>query len=98
VAWGNSGDIYLSLGYEAELPNDFSFAANAGFYTYSKDGEFIAETPDSESSGFKHLDLTLSHPLADTGADMSITYMYGGKGREGADVADTVIVGASFGF
>lgn len=98
VAWGNSGDIYLSLGYEAELPNDFSFAANAGFYTYSKDGEFIAETAESESSGFKHLDLTLSHPLADTGADMSITYMYGGKDREGADVADTVIVGASFGF
>lgn len=98
VVWGNQGDIYWSLGYEAELPDDFSFSATLGFYTYETDGEFIPDTDDSEDSGFKHLDLTLSHPLADTGADMSITYMVGGDDRFGESIEDTVILGLSMGF
>jgi len=98
VVWGNQGDIYWSLDYETNLPSDFSFSATAGFYTYETDGEFISETADSEDSGFRHLDLTLSHPLADTGADMSITYMHGADDREGKNIANTVILGVSFGF
>ena len=95
VAWGNAGDIYWTLGYEAELPSDFTFGATAGFYTYQEDGDFIT---GSESSGFKHLDLSVSHPLGATGAEMSITYMVGGKDRFDQDVEDAVVLGASFSF
>ncbi len=95
MAWGNQGDIYWSIGYEAGLPNDFSFGATLGYYTYEEDGEFIT---GGEDSGFKHLDLTLSHPLGATGADMSITYMLGGKDRFDKDIEDTVVLGASFSF
>lgn len=95
VAWGNEGDIYWSLGYETDLPMDFGFAATVGYYTYSDDDVLVTTT---ENSGLKHVDLTLSHPLGETGADMTITYMIGGKDRTDADVEDTVILGVHYGF
>lgn len=95
VVWGNQGDIYWTLGYETDLPAGFGFAATAGFYTYEEDGEFIT---GSESSGFRHLDLTLSHPIGDTGADMSLTYILGGVDRFDNDQGDTMVLGISYGF
>lgn len=98
VVWANAGDIYLYLGYEADLPSDFSFSATAGFFSYEDSGEFEEDLGTTEDSGFKHLDLTLSHPLGSTGADMSITYMVGGQDRTGEDVENEVLLGLTFGF
>lgn len=95
VVWGNQGDIYWNLAYTAALPSDFTLGAKLGYYTYKEDGDFIT---GSESSGFKHFDLTLSHPLGATGATMSLTYMKGGKDRFDADIEDAVVIGANFGF
>lgn len=96
VVWGNEGDTYWTLGYETALPKDFAFAATAGFYTYEEEGEFITAT--EEDSGFRHLDLTLSHPISDTGADMFLTYIVGGEDRDGLDQEDAVVLGLSYGF
>ncbi|ALP54407.1 hypothetical protein Tel_15330 [Candidatus Tenderia electrophaga] len=98
VTWGNEGDIYWSLAYETALPSDFGFSATLGYYTYEDQGEFESGLGTTESSGLKHVDLSLSHPLGATGADMSITYMIGGTDRTDTDVEDTVILGVSFGF
>ncbi len=96
VAWGNKGDVYWTLGYSADLPKDFSFGATLGYYTYEDSGKFIATS--AEDSAFRHLDLSLSHPIGTTGADMSVTYIVGGEDRQGTDQDDTVVFGLGYGF
>ena len=98
VVWGNKTDTYLTVSFSQDLPMDFSFTALAGFYRYKKDGEFLPETAASKSSGFRHLDLTLSHPLGKTGLDMSVTYIVGGEDRYGGDQEDTMVLGVSGSF
>ena len=98
VLWGNSGDIYLTGAYATKLPADFTFKGLIGFYVYDKSGRFNAQTAASESSGFRHLDLTLSHPLGKSGLDMSVTYILGGESRYGVDQRDTMVFGVSGAF
>lgn len=98
VVWGNAGDIYWTLGYDFSLPAGFTLGAVLGYYTYSKDGDYIPEVPEAKSSAFRHFDLSLSHPIGDTGADMSITAILGGEDRFGIDQANTVVLGVSYGF
>jgi uncharacterized protein (TIGR02001 family) len=97
-AWGNSGDIYWKLGYSTDLPKGFSFAADLGYYTYddSDNSELLGSTLDD--SGFRHLNLTLSHPIANTGADMYVQYTVAGDDREGTEYDDTMVLGITYGF
>lgn len=96
LAWGNKGDIYWTLGYSQNLPSDFKFAGVLGYYTYKDNGKFIAKTV--ESSAFRHVDLKVSHPLGKTGADMSLTYIIGGKDRQGLSQSNALVLGLSTGF
>ncbi|MAM87197.1 MAG: hypothetical protein CME36_07800 [unclassified Hahellaceae] len=96
VLWGNQGDTYVTLGASQALPSDFEVSATAGYYFYGDEGDFVAET--AESSGFRHLDLSLAHPVGNTGADMSVTYIVGGDDRNGVRQEDTVVLGVKYGF
>lgn len=96
VAWGNQGDIYWTFGYSTTLPKDFTFGATLGYYTYKKDGKYIPTS--TESSGYRHLDLSLSHPVGKTGAVMSVTYTNGGKDRQGTELRDAIVFGLKYGF
>lgn len=96
VVWGNQGDIYWTASYGTDLPKDFSFGATLGYYTYEDSGKYIASS--ASSGGFRHLDLSLSHPIGNTGADMSITYIIGGEDRNGNDQDNAVVFGVSYGF
>jgi uncharacterized protein (TIGR02001 family) len=98
VIWGNEMDTYLTAAYTQKLPSDFTFKGVLGFYMYEKNGKYLPETAASESSGFRHLDLTLTHPLGKTGLDMSVTYVLGGQDRYGVDQKDTMVLGLSGAF
>lgn len=99
--WGNAGDVYWTLNYGTALPADFSFDASLGYYTYNDDD---AGNPDkgwattTESSAFRHLNLTLSHPIGSTGADMAVTYIAAGDDRTGTSYDDTMVLSVSYGF
>ncbi len=97
-AWGNAGDIYWTANYSTELPSKFKFGASLGYYTYddSDPAEFGLTT--TSDSGFRHLNLTLSHPMGDTGADMYMQYTVAGEDRTGADYGDKVVFGLTYGF
>jgi uncharacterized protein (TIGR02001 family) len=82
LAWGNSGDTYINLGYSQALPSDFTLAGSLMYYMYTKDGKFIAETPASIDSGFRGASVTLSHPLTKT-STMGLTAVGGGEDRVG---------------
>jgi len=96
VAWGNTGDTYITLDYETDLPKDFSASVSLGYYMYEDSGEFIESS--ELDSGFRHLNVTLSHPIGKTGADMSITGIYGGVDRDDNDQGVTAVLGVSYGF
>jgi len=103
-AWGNQGDAYWTASYSADLPSNFKFGAVVGYYTYDKSANSMmcgSETGSqctTESSAFRHVDLTLSHPIAKSGADMSLTYTLAGKNRQGIDMNDTLWFGVKYGF
>lgn len=103
--WGNAGDIYWTANYETALPYDFSFGASLGYYTYNDDDNSKLCNPDpsgcgitTTTSAFRHLNLTLSHPIGSTGADMSVTYILAGDDRGENEYDDTVVFGISYGF
>jgi uncharacterized protein (TIGR02001 family) len=99
--WGNSGDIYWTAGYETVLPYDFTFGATLGYSTYDDDDAGNSKrgwTETTKDSNFRHLDLTLSHPIGETGADMSVTYIVAGKDREDTEYDDTIVLAISYAF
>ncbi|HER34717.1 MAG: hypothetical protein JXJ30_09395 [Halothiobacillaceae bacterium] len=96
VAWGNQGDTYWTANFSQPLPKGFNFDATLGYYTYEDSGEYIASTP--EDGAFRHLNLSLSHPIGNTGADMGVTYVIGGKDRNGVDQDNAVFFSLTYGF
>lgn len=98
VAWGNTGDTYLTVDFAQDLPSEFKFAAQLGYYFYTDSGDFESTLATTESSGFRHLNLTLSHPLGKSGATMGITYIVGGENRSGAEQANAVVLALTTGF
>ncbi|MEJ2345866.1 MAG: TorF family putative porin [Gammaproteobacteria bacterium] len=96
VTWGNKGDTYWTVDYSHDLPKGFSFDALLGYYTYKDSGKYIASS--AKSGAFRHLNLSLSHPIGNTGADWNVTYIIGGKDRDGVDQKNAVTLGVSYGF
>lgn len=103
--WGNKGDAYFTLGYEAALPKDFTLGITAGFYRYEQDDNAKMCAPSlagcgitTKKSGFRHVDLELSHPIGNTGADMSVKYIIGGKSRSDIEQDNTIVLGVSYNF
>ena len=98
VAWGNTGDTYLTVDYGMDLPSEFKFAAQLGYYFYTDSGDFETALGTTEDSGFRHLNLTLSHPLGKSGANMGITYIVGGDDRAGVQQGNAVVLALTTGF
>lgn len=107
VAWGNTGDMYWTLDYKTALPKDFSFNASLGYSFYNGDDNekmcaAAGEAPNcsvtTEDNTFSNLDLTLTHPIGTTGAEMSLTYIKGGEDRKGDDQKDIMVLGIKYEF
>ena len=103
--WGNSGDVYWKAGYAFGLPSDFGLAFDLGYYTYSDDdnskltgGASCTGCVTTSTSGFRHLNITLSHAVANTGADMYLQYTVAGEDRTGTEYDDMVVMGLTYGF
>lgn len=107
--WGNQGDMYWTLAYATDLPKGFKFSGTAGYYLYEKgdsselcQGAGLGTAPGcrltATGSAFRHVDLTLSHPIGKTGAEMGITYIYGGKDRTNQNLDSTVVLSIKYPF
>ncbi len=96
--WSNAGDTYLTASYSFGLPYKLTLSALAGYYIYSDNGDFEEDLTTTEGDAFRHLDLTLTAPVGNTGAEMSVTYTVGGKLRDGTDLGNTMILGLSYAF
>jgi uncharacterized protein (TIGR02001 family) len=97
-AWGNAGDVYWTLSYDADVPGGFSFNATLGYYTYNEDDPARFGLDTTTGSAFRHLDVTLSRAIGGTGADMSLTWVVGGQDRTGTDQDDAVVFAVTYDF
>lgn len=95
LAWGNKGDIYWHLDYSTSLPKGFTLASTLSYYTYKKDSSNLTTT---KTSNFRYASVTLSHPIAKSGADMSVSYILGGRDRTDASLGRAIVFGVSYGF
>lgn len=98
VTFGNAGDTYFVASYSQPLPMGFTGAAKLGAYYYTKDGDFVPETPDSEDVGFRHLILGVTKPLAATGATMGLDMILGGDDRYGVKQDNKLVASVSMTF
>lgn len=103
--WGNAGDIYWKAGYAFDLPKNFGLAFDLGYYTYDDDDNSDLCHPfpsncgvTTSDNGFRHFNITLSHPVGDTGADMYAQYTVAGEDRTGTEADDTMVFGLTYGF
>jgi len=97
--WGNSGDIYWTVYGGFKLPKDFGLDLKLGYYTYNdSDNSKLGTTPTTNTSGFRQFDVSLTHPVGNTGADMAITYTFAGEDRQGTDYDDTIVMSIVWGF
>jgi uncharacterized protein (TIGR02001 family) len=98
VTFGNAGDTYVVASYSQPLPMGFTGAAKLGAYYYTKDGDFVPETADSEDVGFRHLILGVTKPLAATGATMGLDMILGGDDRYGVKQDNKLVASVSMTF
>lgn len=98
--WGNTGDTYITLNYGASLLPKLDFSASLGYYLYDDDdaGNTKASFETTEDSAFRHLNLTLTTPIGETGADFSFTYIVAGEDRAGDSYDDTIVLGMHYAF
>lgn len=99
ASWTDAGDIYWTLSYGTELSRGFSMDAKLGYYTFAEDnGAANDNLPGTESSNFRDFVFTLSHPVGETGADMSLSYVQGGEDRTDADFDNQILLGVTYNF
>ena len=98
VAWGNKGDTYWTLGASTDIGAGFSLGGVIGYYVYDTEGEYIGASPDAIDNGFRHFDITLSHPIGNSGADANFTYIIGGEDRFGTDQDNQMVFSVTYGF
>ncbi|WP_200261401.1 TorF family putative porin [Halorhodospira neutriphila] len=99
--WTAAGDTYLSASFEQPLPDDFTLGLSAGYYLYADDTELddgSVSTAKEQDSAFRDATVSISHPLAATGAEMSINYTVGGEDRAENDLDNHFWAGASWTF
>lgn len=102
--WGNKGDMYWTFAAGTDLPKGFKLAGTLGYYMYEKnDNAELCGGPagcgaTKTGSAFRHLDLTLSHPIGKTGADMMVTYVIGGENRGKVDQENAFVFGIKYPF
>jgi len=96
--WGNAGDIYWKAGYSFAMPKDFGLAFDLGYYTYNDDDNSDLGGATTSTSGFRHMNVTLTHPVGTTGAEMYVQYTFAGEDRAAIEYNNSMVLGVTYGF
>lgn len=97
VNYGNAGDIYLSAAYSYSLPYDFALNTLLGVNIFNQStDDSLMETDKSLVLNEGRLGLSKSFP--DTGVDMTLDYVWGGRDRMNGRLDDHLVFGVSYSF
>ena len=96
VNYANAGDAYPSAAYSYPLPQNFNLNTSVGAFLYnaSRDDQLIQTT---ESFSFNETQIGLSKTVAKR-IELSLDYVYGGKGCDDIDFDNHIVVDTNFNF
>lgn len=94
--YANAEDVYLSAAYSYPLSQNFNLNTSVGasLYNASRDDQLIQTT---ESFSFNETQIGLSKTVAER-IELSLDYVYGGKGCDEMDFDNHIVVGTNFNF
>lgn len=95
--WTNSGDIFVTLSASETLFGDLSGDALVRFTDLEGGGPARTGTPNP-NDGLAQIEAGLSHPIGDSGADMSIRYIVNDTDNGGAGGDNQLVLGVNYGF
>lgn len=95
--YGNAGDVYLSAAYSQPLPYEFSLNTSVGASIYN-DGRDDSIVQTVKEFNMNEVRLGLSKPLLDTGVEMTLDYIWGGKDRYNEKLGDHLVYGVTYSF
>ncbi len=95
--YGNAGDVYLSAAYSYALPYEFSLNTSVGASIYN-DGRDDSIVQTAHDFTMNEVRLGLSKPLLDTGIEMSLDYIWGGRDRYDEKLDDHLVYGVTYSF
>ena len=67
-------------------------------YYYNDDDNSELGGVTTSTSGFRHLNITLSHAVGTTGAEMYVQYTVAGEDRAAVEFNDSMVLGLTYGF
>lgn len=95
--YGNAGDVYLSAGYRYPLIYDISLNTSLGasIYNNNRDDGLIQTT---KTFVVNETRLGLGTPLTDSGVDIALDYIWGGKNRLNEKLDDHLVFAVNYSF
>lgn len=97
--FGNTGDTYILGSYSYKLPKEFTLNTSVGLYYNNDSGDYEGKLYDTtENFNFRHFNIGLSHPLGNTGANVAMDFVVGGKLRDDTSLKNKVVFGVKYEF
>ena len=95
--YGNAGDVYLSIAYSYPLPYEFALNTSVGasIYNDNRDDSIVQTSKQFNMNEYR---IGFSKPLLDTGVEMTLDYIWGGKNRYDEKFDDHLVYGVTYSF
>lgn len=97
ASYANAGDVYVSAAHSYALPYDFSLNSSVGF-SFNNDRRDDAVLTTSKTTTFTEARLGMSKDFADTGLQLTLDYIWGGKTRTGDNFDNYTVFGMNYSF
>lgn len=95
--YGNAGDIYLTAGYSQPLIEELSLNTSIGASVYNDQrDDSIIQT--EKSFTVNETRIGLSTPLSNSGVDIALDYIWGGKNRLNEKLDDHLVFAVNYSF
>ena len=97
ASFANAGDLYLSTAYQYALPQNFTLNSSIGVSVFNdRHDDAIIETRDNVV--LSEARIGLAKPIANTPAEVTFDYIWGGKDRMAERFDDHLVLGINFNF
>lgn len=95
ASWTNSGDVFATLSASGTVLGDLSADGLIRFNSLGADGPAYGS---SVEDGLAQLEVGLSHPIGETGADWSFRYIANDSENDFGGPDNHIVLGLSYGF
>jgi hypothetical protein len=95
AGWTNSGDVFATLSASGTILGDLSADGLVRYNSLGADGPAYGS---SVEDGLAQIEAGISHPIGDSGADMSFRYIVNDTENSFGGADNQIVFGATYGF